>query len=108
MEVVQNHPAPIVPTSTMTSLIPTPRGWVKRSINNNNLIEAIDRVMDRLMECQLLIDLVLDRSRASDEPPALQGHHATNAEHPARACHPRWQDEDLVITTTLEGHTVQR
>ena len=39
--------------------------------------------------------------------PTLQGHHATNAEHPARACHPRWQDEDLVITGTLEGRTVQ-
>ena len=42
------------------------------------------------------------------EAPALQGHHATNAEHPARARRLRWQDEDLVITATPEGRTVQR
>ena len=42
------------------------------------------------------------------EAPALQGHHATNADHLARTCHPRWQDEDLVITATPEGRTVQR
>ena len=108
MEAVQDHPAPIVPTSTMTSPIPTPRRWVRRSINNNDLIEAIDWVMDRLAECQLPVDSVLDQSRASDEPPALQDHHATNAERPAHARCPRWQDEDLVITATLEGRTIQR
>ena len=60
MEVVQDHPAPIVPTSTMTSLIPMPRCWVRRSINNDDVIEAIDRATDRLAECQPLMDLVLD------------------------------------------------
>ena len=60
MEAVQDHPASIVPTSTTTSLIPTPCRWVGRSINNNDLIEAINRVMDRLAECHLLVDLVLD------------------------------------------------
>ena len=54
------------------------------------------------------MDSVLDQSRASDEIPALQGHHATNAEHAARAHRLRWQDEDLVITATPEGRTVQR
>jgi len=107
MEAVPDHPAPIMPTSTMTSPIPMPRRWARRSINNDDLIEAIDRVTHHLAECQLLVDLVLDRSRVSDEPPTLQGHHASNAEHPARAHHPRWQDEDLVITPTLEGRTVQ-
>ena len=72
------------------------------------MIASIDQVTEHLVECQLLMDLVLDQSRASDEVLALQGHHATNAEHPARACHPRWQDEDLVIMATLEGHTFQR
>ena len=71
MEAVQDHPASIVPTSTMTSLMPMPRRWVRRSINNDDLIEAIDWVMDRLAECHLLVDLVLDQSRASDEVPAL-------------------------------------
>ena len=85
-----------------------PHRWVRRSINNDNLIEAIDWVMDRLAECQLPVDSVLDQSRASDEPPALQDHHATNAERPAHARCPRWQDEDLVITATPEGRTVQR
>ena len=51
MEAVQDHPAPIVPTSTMTSPILMPRRWVRRSINNNYLIEAIDRVTVRLAEC---------------------------------------------------------
>ena len=96
-----------MPTSTTTSLISAPRHWVTRSISNDNLIASIDRVIDRLAECQLLVDLVLDQSRVSDEVPALQGHHATNAEHPAHARHPRWQDEDLVIIATPEGRTVQ-
>ena len=107
VEVVQDHPVPIVPTSTTTSLISTPRRWVRRSISIDNLIASIDQVINRLAECQLLVDSILDQSRASDEVPALQGHHATNAEHPARARRLRWQDEDLVITATLEGHTVQ-
>ena len=107
MEAVQNHPASIVPTSTTTSPILAPRRWVRRSIINDDLIASIDWVTDCLAECQLLVDSVLDQSRASNEVPALQGHHATNAEHPTRARRSRWQDEDLVITATLEGHTVQ-
>ena len=51
MEAVQDHPTPIMPTSTMTSPIPMPHHWVRRSINNDDLIEAIDRVTDRLVEC---------------------------------------------------------
>ena len=97
MEAVQDHPTPIVPTSAMTYPISAPRRWVRRSISNDNLITYIDRVTNRLAECQLLVDLVLDQSRVSDEIPALQGHHATNAEHPACAHRLRWQDEDLVI-----------
>ena len=54
------------------------------------------------------MDLVLDQSRVSDKIPALQGHHATNAEHPTRARRPRWQDEYLVIMATPEGRTFQR
>ena len=69
VEAVQNHPAPIVPTSTMTSLISVPRCWVRRSISNDDLIASINRVIDRLAECQLLVDSVLDQSRASDESP---------------------------------------
>ena len=60
VEAVQDHPVLIVPTSTMTLSIPMPHHWVKRSINNNDLIEAIDRVTDRLAKCQLLMDSVLD------------------------------------------------
>ena len=92
----------------MTSLILTPRRWVRRSINNDDLIESIDRLTDRLAECQLLVDLVLDQFRVSDEPPTVQGHHATNAERPAHARRLRWQDEDLVIMATPEGRIVQR
>ena len=42
MEAMPDHPTPIMPTSTMTSLILMPRRWVRRSINNDDLIEAID------------------------------------------------------------------
>ena len=43
VEAVQNHPAPIVPTSTTTSSISTPRRWVRRSISNDDLIASIDQ-----------------------------------------------------------------
>ena len=97
-----------VQTCALPISIPTPRRWVRRSISNDDLIASTDRVTDRLAECQLLVDSVLDQSRASNEVPALQGHHATNAEHPAHARRLRWQDEDLVITATPKGRTVQR
>ena len=51
MEAGQDHPTSIVPTSTTTSLIPTSRHWVRRSISNDDLIASIDRVTDRLTEC---------------------------------------------------------
>jgi len=50
MEAVQNHPTPIVPTSTTTSLILAPHHWVRRSISNDDLIASIDRVIDHLAE----------------------------------------------------------
>ena len=54
------------------------------------------------------MELVLNQSTNGDVTPALQGHHATNAEHPAHAHRPRWQDVDLVITATPDGRIVQR
>jgi len=44
MEVVQNHPTPIMPTATTMSPIPAPRCWVWRSIDNDDLITSIDWV----------------------------------------------------------------
>ena len=76
MEAVQDHPAPIEPTPATTSPIPMPRRWVRRSISNDDMITSIDRVIERLVECQHLMDLVLDQSRASDEFPILQDHQA--------------------------------
>ena len=108
MEAVQNHPTPIVPTPTMTSLIPAPYRWVRRSISNDGLIASIDRVTDLLVECQLLVDSVLDQSRVSDEFPILEDHHAVATEQPAWPHCSRWLDSDLVITATLEGCTVRR
>ena len=74
VEAVQDHPAPIALTLATTSPIPMPRRWVRRSISNDDLIASIDRITDRLAECQLLVDSVLDQSRASDEFPILQDH----------------------------------
>ena len=48
VEVVQDHPAPIMLTLAMTSLISMPRHLVRRSISNDDLIASIDRVTDRL------------------------------------------------------------
>jgi len=71
VEPMQDHPTPIMPTPAMTSLVPAPRRWIRRSISNDDLIASIDRVTDRLTECQLLMDLVLDLSGASYDFPAL-------------------------------------
>ena len=43
MEAVQDHPASTTLTLAMTSPIPTPRRWVRRSISNDDLIASIDR-----------------------------------------------------------------
>ena len=108
VEAVQDHPAPIVLTLATTSPIPTPRRWVRRSISIDHLIASIDRVTDRLAECQLLMVLVLDQSRASDEFPILQDHQAATTERPTQPHYSRQLDSDLVIMATPEGHTVQR
>ena len=107
MEVVQDHPAPIALTLATTSPIPTPCHWVRRSISNDDLITTIDRVTDRLAECQLLVGSVLDQSRASDEFPVLQDHQAATIERPTRPLRSRRLDSNLVITATLEGRTAQ-
>jgi hypothetical protein len=80
MEAAQNHPAPIVPTSTPTSLISAPRHWVRRSIDNDDLIASIDWVTNRLAECQLLMDLVLDQSTMNNKAPTPQDRRATTTE----------------------------
>ena len=72
MEAVQDHPTPIMLTPAMTSLVPVPHHWIRRSISNDDLIASIDRVIDRLTECQLLVDSVLDRSRVSDDFPGFK------------------------------------
>ena len=71
VEVVQNQPASIVPTSTTTSLTSVPRRWARRSIDQDNLIVSIDQVIDFLVECLSLVDSVLDWSTMSDEVPTL-------------------------------------
>ena len=80
VEAVQDHPTPIALTLATTSSIPMPHRWVRRSISNDDLIVSIDRVTDRLAECQLLMGLVLDQSRASDKFSVLQDHQATTTE----------------------------
>ena len=107
MEAVQNHPTLIVPTSIMTSPILAPRRWVRRSISNDDLIASIDRVTNRLAECQLLVGSVLDQSRASDEFPVLQDHQAAATERPARPHRSRRPYSDMAITAAPEGRTAQ-
>ena len=89
----------------MTSLILAPHRRVRRSISSDDPIACIDRVTDRLAECQLLVDLVLDRSRVGDNFPTLQDHQAIVTERPARPHRLRRPDSNLVIMATLEGHT---
>ena len=71
VEAVQAHPASIMPTSATTSQIPVTRRWVRRSIDNDDLIASIDRVANSLAECLSLKESVLDRSFVSNEFPAL-------------------------------------
>ena len=92
----------------MTSPISAPHHWVRRSINNDDLIASIDQVTNRITECQLLVDSVVDQSRASDDFSALQDHPAAATERPAQLHRLRQPDSDLVITATLEGRTAQR
>ena len=112
MEAMQDNPAPNVSTLIMSALAPEApilvRRPVRRSIDQDDLIASIDRVTNGLAKCLSLAASVLNQSTNRDVTPALQDHHATNAEHPTHAHHLRWQDEDLVITTTLDGHIVQR
>jgi len=106
--VVQDHPAPMAPTPATTSPIPAPHRWVRRSISSDDLIASIDRITDRLAECQLLVDSVLDRSRVGDDFPALQDHKATVIEQLAWPHCLRQLASDLVIMATLEGCTAWR
>ena len=48
VEAVQDQPAPIALTLAMTSPVPAPRRWIRRSISNDDLIASIDRVIDHL------------------------------------------------------------
>ena len=59
------------------------------------------------MECQLLVDSVLDQSRVSDEFLVLQDHQAAATERPTRPHHLRQPDSNLVIMATPEGRTSQ-
>ena len=68
---IGGHPAPTALTPATTSPILVPRRWVRRSIRSDDLIASIDQVTDRLVECQLLVDLVLDQSRVGDDFPTL-------------------------------------
>ena len=81
VEAVQDHPTPIALTLAMPSLIPMPHRWVRRSISNDDLIASIDRVTERLAECQLLVGSVLDQSswvrsyRSTPTSPRPNGEH---------------------------------
>ena len=112
MEAMQDNPALnmstlITPALAPEAPIPVPRR-VRRSIDQDDLITSVDRVTNGLAKCLSLMELVLNQSTNRDVTPALQGHHATNDEHPARVRLSRLQDEDLVITATPDGRIVQR
>ena len=107
MEAMQDNLAPnvlalITPVLAPEAPISVPRR-VWRSIDQDDLIASVDRVTNGLAKCLSLVESDLNQSINGDVTPALQGHHATNAEHPTHAHHLRWQDEDLVITTTPTG-----
>ena len=88
VEAAQNHPASIVPTFA-TSLISAPHRWVRKSIDNDDLIAPIDRVTNGLAERLSLTESILDRSTASDEVPALQDRQTAMTEQPTRPHRPR-------------------
>jgi hypothetical protein len=108
MEAAQASPAQIVPTTAPTPLTPAIRRWTRRSINNDDLIESIDRVTNGLTETLSLMESILDQSATGNEFPALQDHQVAASERPARAHQQRRPDSDLVITATLGGRTARR
>ena len=94
VEAMQDNPAPnvlalITPTLAPEAPILIPHR-VRRSIDQDDLIASIDRVTNGLAMCLSLTESVLNQSTNEDVTPALQGHHTTNAKHPAHGRRLRW------------------
>jgi hypothetical protein len=78
----------------------------RKPIDQDDPITSIDWVDRGLAECLSLVESVLDHPHFDDESLTLQHSRAPSAKRFAQSHHPRWQDVDLIITATLEGHTV--
>lgn len=125
VEAVQEDPASIMPTPAIADPVleplceilglssplrvhhPVPH-QARKSVDEDDLVTSIDLVGQGLADCLSLVELILDLSAKSDESPALQHHCTATVEHHARSYHPRWLDEDLVITATSDGRAVRR
>jgi hypothetical protein len=72
-----------------------------RQIDNTNLLEAIDRVDNKLSESLALVNSIRHQSTKQ----VATCHNRST--QPVWAHHPIWLDTDLVVTATPEGCTVR-
>jgi hypothetical protein len=79
---------------------------MRRPINNDDLIESIDRVTNGLAETLSHMESILDRPTMGDGFPMLQDHQVTASESPAQTPRQRQPDSVLVIKANPGGHTV--
>jgi hypothetical protein len=86
--------------TTPTTRRPLPR-YKGRTIDNTNLIEAIDQVGHKLSQTLTLVDSIQNLS--TEQVPL----HHNRSTRPVRARRPTRLDTDLVVTATPKGLTVR-
>jgi hypothetical protein len=91
---------PATAPTTPTTHRPLPR-YKGRTIDNTDLIKAIDQVSHKLSETLTLVDS--NENQSTKQVPL----HHNGSTRPVRARRLTWLDTDLVVTTTLEGHMVR-
>jgi hypothetical protein len=72
-----------------------------RTIDNTDLIEAINQVGLKLSETLTLVDSIQNQSTEQVQL------HSNRSTRPVRTRHPTWFDTDLVVTATPQGRTVR-
>ena len=96
--------APATPASssaTPTTHRPLPR-YKGRQIDNTDLLDSIDWVSTKLAETLALVDSI------QNQPTEQVTTTHNRSTRPARASRPARLGTDLMVTSTLEGHSVRR
>jgi hypothetical protein len=86
--------------TTLTTHRPLPR-YKGRTIDNTDLIEAIDQVGHKLSQTLTLVDSIQNKS--TEQIPLYHN----RSTRPVWAHRLTWLDTDLVVTATPKGRTVR-